>query len=74
MVIAGISEFFMKAPTVSKSNDPPASKYLGINRNTTAVGTPIILAWGTVKLAGHWLSLQADANALVTTSFPTNPT
>lgn len=70
MVLSGVTTLLMKAPTVDKSNDPPASKYLGINQNTTAIGTPIALAWGRVKLTGHWLSLQSDADHLVTTSFP----
>lgn len=70
MVLMGISELLMKAPTTDKSNDPPASKYLGINRNTVAIGTFIPLAYGLIKIAGHWLSLQSDSNQLVTTSFP----
>lgn len=74
MVLAGVSQFFMKAPTISKSNDPEASKYLGINRNTTQIGTPIALAWGRIKLTGHWLSLQSDSDHLVTTSFPVSTT
>lgn len=74
MMLAGVSQFFMKAPTVSKSNDPEASKYLGINRNTTQVGTPIPLAWGRIKLTGHWLSLQSDSDHLVTTTFPASTT
>jgi predicted phage tail protein len=69
-LMAGISELSFKAPTVDKSNDPPPSKYLGINVNTTAIGTLIIMAWGKIKLGGHWLSLQSDSSDLVTTSFP----
>lgn len=70
MMLNGISQFFMKAPTVDKSNDPPASKFLGNSKNTTAIGTLITMAWGRVKLSGHWLSVQVDSNDLVTTSFP----
>lgn len=70
MVLSGIADLLMKAPTSSKANDPPPSKYLGINRNTVNIGTPVIHAWGRIKLAGHWLSLQSDSNQLVTTSFP----
>lgn len=70
MMLSGIAELMMKAPTADKSSDPPPSKYLGINRNTVATGTPIPLAWGRVKIAGHWLSLQSDSNELVMTSFP----
>lgn len=70
MVLAGVSQFFMKAPTIDKSNDPEASKYLGVNRNTTQIGTLITLAYGRVKLTGHWLSLQSNSDHLVTASFP----
>jgi predicted phage tail protein len=70
MALTGISQLFMKAPTVDKSSDPPASKYLGNNKNTTVIGTLITMAWGRIKLTGHWLSVQVDSNDLVTTSFP----
>jgi len=70
LMLTGVMGLFMKAPTVSKSSDPPASKYLGINRNTTAIGTPRALAWGRVRLSGHWLSLQSDANKMVFGTFP----
>ena len=74
MVVTGVIGLFMKAPTLSKSKDPAASKYLGINQNTTGFGTPIPLAWGRVKLRGHYLSIQSDASGLIAGSFPTNPT
>lgn len=74
MILTGIVGLFMKAPSISKSEDPPASKYLGLNQNTTAAGTPITLAWGRIALGGHWLSLQSDADKLTQGVFPTNPT
>lgn len=74
MVLMGIVNLFMKAPSVSKSDDPPASKYLGLNKNTVDIGTPITLAGGTIELFGHWLSIQSDSDKLVVGSFPTNPT
>lgn len=74
MVLMGVVGLFMKAPTLGKNQDPEASKYLAINRNTTAVGTLITLAWGRIDLAGHWLSLQSDSNNLSYGVFPTNPT
>lgn len=70
LALAGVTELMMKAPSVDKSSDPPASKYLGINKNTAAIGTLIIMAWGRIKLSGHWLSLQSDSSDLVTASFP----
>lgn len=74
MILSGVSQMFMKAPTTNKSNDPAASKYLGVNKNTTAAGTLITNAWGRVKLSGHWLSLQSNADNLVNASFPVTPT
>lgn len=74
MIIQGVIQLFMKAPSLGKNNDPAASKYLAVNRNTTAVGTLITMAWGTIDLAGHWLSLQSDSNNLAFGSFPASPT
>lgn len=70
VMMMGISQLLMKAPTIDKSADPEASKYLTNNKNTVAINTPIILAGGRIKLAGHWLSVQVNSNDLVTTSFP----
>lgn len=70
LVLMGVSQLFMKAPTIDKSDDPPASKYLGINKNTATIGTLIPYAYGRMKIAGHWLSIQVNSNSLVTTSFP----
>lgn len=74
MIAQGVFALFMKAPSMGKNKDPEASKYLGVNKNTTAVGTPIILAWGRNRIAPHWLSLQADSTNLSTGVFPANPT
>lgn len=70
----GVVGLFMKAPSISKSNDPEASKYLGVDKNTAEIGTLIPSAWGEIKLYGHWVSLQSDADKLVVGVFPTNPT
>lgn len=74
MVLQGVISLFMKAPKNTNSNDPDASKYLAVNKNTTAVGTPITMAWGRIDLAGHWLSLQSDSSNLAFGTFPTTPT
>lgn len=74
MILQGVLGFFMKAPKMKKNQDPEASKYLGINKNTTEIGTPITMAWGEINLAGHWLSLQSDSTNLSYGSFPVNPT
>lgn len=74
MIVQGIIGLFLKAPTLKGVDDPEASKYLPINRNTTAIGTPMTMAWGRIDLSGHWLSLQSDSNNLSYGVFPTNPT
>lgn len=74
LVLGGVMQLFMKAPTISKSEDPAASKYLSSGKNTTAFGTPIIMAWGRVKLFPHWLSIQVNSNNMVYGTFPASPT
>lgn len=74
LVLGGIMQLFMKAPTISKSEDPAASKYLSSGKNTTAFGTPITMAWGRVKLFPHWLSIQVNSNNMVYGTFPASPT
>jgi len=73
MIAQGVVSLFLKAPSLGKNADPDASKYLGINTNTTAVGTPIIMAWGRIAIAPHWLSLQSDSTNLSYGVFPANP-
>jgi predicted phage tail protein len=73
MMVQGVIGLFLKAPTVKGVDDPESSKYLSINRNTTAIGTPITLAWGRIDLAGHWLSLQSDSTNLSFGVFPATP-
>jgi predicted phage tail protein len=73
MILQGVVGLFMKAPKIEKNSDPAASKYLGINQNTTAVGTPITFAFGRIDLHPHWLSLQSDSTNLSHGSFPTTP-
>lgn len=74
MMLNGVMALFMKAPSISKSEDPPASKYFGNSENTAESGTPIPLLYGCINVFGHWVSLQSDADKLVTGVFPTVPT
>lgn len=74
MILQGVVALFMKAPKLKNVNDPDASKYLSVNKNTTAIGTPITMAYGQINLYGHWLSLQSDSNNLTQGVFPANPT
>jgi predicted phage tail protein len=74
MMLQGVIGLFMKAPTFKTSQDPEASKYVSVNRNTTAVGTPVTIAYGRIQLGGQWLSLQSDSNNLSHGEFPATPT
>lgn len=74
MTLSGVMGFFMKSPSVSQSNDPDASKYLGLSDNTTAIGTPIPICYGRVPVNGHVLALNVDSSDMITGTFPTTPT
>lgn len=74
MALTGVVELFMGAPSLSKEEDPEASKYLGSGNNTTAIGTPIPIGGGRVKVGGHLLSMQVNSNDFVNGKFPTTPT
>ena len=74
MIISGVMGLFIKAPSISKSNDPDASKYLGLSNNTTAIGTPIAICYGRVPVDGHVLALNVDSTEMVTGTFPGTPT
>lgn len=73
MIAQGIIGLFLKSPKIKGVDDPESSKYLAVNKNTTAVGTPIVMAWGRIDLAGHWLSLQSDSTNLSYGAFPASP-
>lgn len=70
MIIQGVVGMFMKAPTFETTDDPEASKYIAVNKNTTKAGTPVTIAYGHVRLGGHWLSIQSDSNNLSHGQFP----
>lgn len=74
MVIGGAMQLFMKSPSLSKEEDPEASKYIGTGRNTTGIGTIIGIGGGRTMIGGHYLSLQVNSSEMVFGSFPTNPT
>lgn len=71
MAVGGVMQMFMKAPSVSKSQDPDPSKYLGAGGNSTKIGTLIPKGYGRFLLGGHYLSVQVNANDMVYGTFPT---
>lgn len=70
MVIGGVMSMFMKAPSVSASDDPDPSKYLGTKGNTTAIGTLIPKGFGRFPVSGQYMSLQVNSQDMVFGSFP----
>lgn len=72
--LMGVVELFMKSPSLSKEEDPEASKYIGTGKNTTAIGTIIGIGGGRMKIGGQYLSLQVNSSDLVHGTFPATPT
>lgn len=71
MVLGGVMELFIKAPSLSKQSDPEASTYLGLGNNTTKLGTLRSYSMGTVKVVTpHVIAINVDSNDLVKGEFP----
>lgn len=70
MSIGGVMQFFMKTPTIDKSNDPDPSKYISSRGNTTKIGTLIPKGYGRFKYGGQYLSVQVNAQDMVFGKFP----
>lgn len=69
-VVAGTMSLFMKAPSVSASEDPDPSKYLGSKGNSTQIGTLIPKGYGRFLVGGQYLSVQVNAQDMVFGTFP----
>ena len=66
MVIGGLMTMLspspkMDTPSTTTVQNPEASKYLGVPRNTTKIGTRIPILYGERKVYGHYLSFDIDA-------------
>lgn len=59
MLLGGILQMLAPSPEISQEGD--SSNQLGSGVNTVRIGTTIPLAYGTCKLAGHYLSFDVDA-------------
>jgi predicted phage tail protein len=73
MVLGGIMSLFMKAPTISKSEDPDPSKYIGTGKNTTSIGTLMGIGGGRTLIGGQFLSIQVNSSEIVMGKFPESP-
>jgi predicted phage tail protein len=60
MTIGGVMQMLTPQPKNSPENQ---SKYIAVNQNTVAIGTPIPLLYGRRRIGGHILSLQVVAKA-----------
>jgi predicted phage tail protein len=74
LMLGGVMSLFMKAPSLSKEQDPEASHYLGTGRNTTQIGTPIAMGGGRMMLGGQIMSLSVNSSDLVYGQFPETTT
>jgi len=70
--IGGVMQLFLRAPTLSQSNDPDPSKYLSSGENTTAIGTLISKGYGRMIIGGHYMSVQVNSSDMVMGSFPSS--
>jgi len=70
MVLGGVMQLFMKAPSADKSEDPDPSKYIGGGANTVKVGTPIGMGGGRIMVGGQIMSVQVNSSELVYGAFP----
>jgi predicted phage tail protein len=58
MVLSGLVQMLTPMPD---TGDSKGSNIASAANNTTEIGTPIPIAYGTQKLAGHYLSYDVDA-------------
>lgn len=71
LVLGGVSQLFIKAPSLSGENDLEASNYLGVGNNTTELGTLRSYSMGTMKIDGaHVIAVNIDSSDLVRGEFP----
>lgn len=73
LVVGGVMGLFMPTPSISKEEDPEASKYIGAGRMSTAIGTLMGYGGGRMLIGGQLMSLQVNSSDLVYGSFPTTP-
>lgn len=61
MALGGIIQMLTPMPELDDGSKDKSSNYLGSGGNTVQIGTNIPLAYGHVKLGGHYLSFDVDA-------------
>jgi len=63
LMIGGLLALISPAPKNSLNSSPEASLYLGTPQNTTQIGTPIPIGYGTMLVYGQILSAEIVAGA-----------
>jgi predicted phage tail protein len=61
MVLGGVMQMLTPMPEAASGSTDERSNYLGANQNTVKIGTNIPLAYGNVKMSGHYLSFDVDS-------------
>jgi hypothetical protein len=61
MVLGGVMQMLTPMPEAAGGSTDEKSNYLGANQNTVKIGTNIPLAYGNVKMSGHYLSFDVDS-------------
>lgn len=65
MVLGGVLQHLSRAPKADPTSGDKRSRFLSSTKNTVAAGTNIPLAYGKVKMGGHFLSFDVDAEDYV---------
>lgn len=63
MLLGGILQMLTPMPSVNSPGEQDSSNMLGANKNTVRIGTHILVAYGNVRMAGHYLSFDVDAKS-----------
>lgn len=66
LILGGILQ--MLTPMPEEQGEQQSSNFLGASANTVRIGTNITLAYGNVKLGGHYLSFDVDSKNQAGTS------
>jgi predicted phage tail protein len=61
MLLGGVMQMLTPMPDAAGGATDEKSNYLGANQNTVKIGTNIPLAYGNVKMSGHYLSFDVDS-------------
>jgi hypothetical protein len=61
LALGGLLELISPAPKLNNPKQTDASLYLGVPQNTTQIGTPIPVGYGTFAVYGQFLSYNVQA-------------